>query len=1045
MIKVTNKSAPYMRRFAMNSVWERSLKNSFLFISIAGFFSLCFNVLCAQTSTNILPAGPLITQFKMDYWTTEDGLPANDLSSIFQSSQGYLWMTSYQGIIRFDGSAFSVFNTDNTPVFSGNTFTSIAEEKDSTLKFSADHEVYLYKNGLFSKSEEPYKISAPDAPHDVHYFEDHSLHFPDFDTTFTNIVVNSVVEDGSDKLYISTTTGLFQVTDRGVKHFTRHNGLGNDIVMTLLVDENNILWIGTQSGLYYFDGYEFQQDGDFNEIYIKDIVLDNDGNYWLATTSGLFKKNSSTGEIEQFTVENGLPVNHIKKVFIDFENNIWLLPLHGGLVRLRKAKFTVYDNKTGMNARIVNAVCEYNPNEILVVFEDGIIQKIGNGSVEEFRIQSSLKGVRLRHIFYDSKQNLWLSTYKGLLKISTSGEERWFRTENGYPSSLIRLVYEDKEDNIWVGTRDVGLIRMQGEVVSRIIDHTSGLGANLIMSIEEDNAGNLIVGTSEGGVSILQNDEVIQLLSTKTGLIGDVVFNTYTDTANVTWIATSMGLSRVYKDAITNYNVVSGLSSNSPYDIIEDNNGSFWLPSTLGVLKVSKKMLNDFATGKTDKIECKVFDKYDGIPSEGVTPVAQSIKTMNGHIWIPTLDGILMVNPDKIAYNTKPPLTHIEALIADDVSIDIRNQIRIGSKIKRITFNYAAICLQATEKVLFKYRLVGYENSWTETNYNNKLATYTNLPPGNYTFIVLSANNDGIWDETGDRLSLYVEPIWYETTIFKIAAVLFVLLLAYLLFMLRVGQLKRRQRVLKRLVEKRTEEIAKQNQQLAEMNAAKDKFYGIIAHDLRNPFNSIMGFSELLMTRLRDLTIDEIEHMVGNVHSASNVTFNLLENLLEWAKSQTGRIEFKPHLFNLSEVINDVVILFENMANAKNITITHNISSSFMVYADRNIVSTILRNLISNAIKFTNRNGNISIEEDQNPDATVITICDSGVGINEGALQNLFKLSETVSVTGTENEKGTGLGLILCKELIELHNEKIWVESEPGKGSSFKFTLPSHQ
>ncbi len=456
-------------------------------------------------------------------------------------------------------------------------------------------------------------------------------------------------------------------------------------------------------------------------------------------------------------------------------------------------------------------------------------------------------------------------------------------------------------------------------------------------------------------------------------------------------------------------------------------------------------MLNDFAEGKIDKIECRIFDKFDGVPSEGLTPVARSIKTNNGNIWIPTLNGMLMVNPDKIAYNTKPPLTHIESLYADDVSIDIRKPIRIGSKIQHITFNYTAICLQATEKVLFKHRLVGYENSWTETNYNNKLATYTNLPPGDYTFMVMAANNDGIWDETGDRLSLYVEPIWYETTIFKIAAVLFVLLLAYLFFMMRVGQLKKRQKDLERIVEERTAKIAKQNQQLAELNATKDKFYGIIAHDLRGPFNAILGFSELLMTNLHDFSTNKIEQMLSNVNSAAKDTFNLLENLLEWVKSQTGRIEFEPQLFNLSDVINNVVSFSENMAQVKNITIKHNISSSFMVYADKNMVSTILRNLISNAIKFTNRNGNISIEEDQNPDVTVITVCDTGVGIDQETLQNLFKLSEKVSLSGTENERGTGLGLILCKEFVEQHNGKIWVESELGKGSRFKFTLPTHQ
>ncbi len=236
--------------------------------------------------------------------------------------------------------------------------------------------------------------------------------------------------------------------------------------------------------------------------------------------------------------------------------------------------------------------------------------------------------------------------------------------------------------------------------------------------------------------------------------------------------------------------------------------------------------------------------------------------------------------------------------------------------------------------------------------------------------------------------------------------------------------------------------IQTQNEQLQELNATKDKFFGIIAHDLRNPFNGILGISELLVSSWQSFTYEEKMPMVKMIRDSSQHAFNLLENLLEWSKAQTGKIDFHPENFMFDKLLNEVVSLLENLSNQKNITINCQIAKNLKVFADRNMINTILRNLITNAIKFTDTNGEINVKVVQEKTEIVVHVSDNGIGISENDINKLFKISEKITSRGTHNEKGTGLGLLLCKEFVEKHGGKIWVESELGKGSDFIFTLP---
>jgi two-component system, sensor histidine kinase and response regulator len=229
---------------------------------------------------------------------------------------------------------------------------------------------------------------------------------------------------------------------------------------------------------------------------------------------------------------------------------------------------------------------------------------------------------------------------------------------------------------------------------------------------------------------------------------------------------------------------------------------------------------------------------------------------------------------------------------------------------------------------------------------------------------------------------------------------------------------------------------------LLRLNADKDLFIAILAHDLKNPFNTILGFSELLLEEFQTYDMNTIERQIGYIHSVSQKTYNLLEDLLLWTKSQSGKLEFNPKKIDFVKTCTEIFETARANAHAKNILVNYLFEEEIQVQADENMIKTVLRNLLSNAIKFTNPGGEINIRTQLTPSTLTVIISDNGVGMTSETAENLFLLSHIITTAGTANEKGTGIGLLLCKEFIEKHGGRIWAESVPGKGSEFKFTLP---
>jgi signal transduction histidine kinase len=320
---------------------------------------------------------------------------------------------------------------------------------------------------------------------------------------------------------------------------------------------------------------------------------------------------------------------------------------------------------------------------------------------------------------------------------------------------------------------------------------------------------------------------------------------------------------------------------------------------------------------------------------------------------------------------------------------------------------------------------------------------------------VKASNNDGIWNENETSLRIIILPPWWATWWFRLIEFSVAVFLLTFFYFSRMNRLKNQKLLLEELVAKKTSELTQKqemilqqdenlknsNKKLTILNATKDKFFSIIAHDLKNPFNSILGFSELLVEEFKELTEEKKLEFILAIHESSRRIYVLLENLLEWASTQTGNIRFHPEVIDLNEVLETNFALIKNKFDEKGIRFSKDLPDKTLAFADYNMISTVIRNLIGNAIKFTEK-GEIKATIKPVNSHLEVSISDSGIGISAKIRAGLFEIDHKKSTTGTRGEKGSGLGLLICKEFVLKNGGEISVTSEEGKGTTFTFTVP---
>jgi ligand-binding sensor domain-containing protein/two-component sensor histidine kinase len=739
-----------------------------------------------------------LSRFSHEAWLTENGLPQNTVHAVAQTKDGYMWIGTEEGLARFDGVRFTIFDTQNTPSLKSNYIRTLLADSDGVLwigtaeglvrKSNVGFTTLTTNEGLPSNTiqsvyqdrEGTVWIATATG---LCLFKDGALTPFTTNQRLTGGSIQALLEDSDGAFWIATPYGLTRVKDGTFTNYTVRDGLGSNSVRAIQQDRDGRLWFGSLGGLTAFSHGRFTtyttHDGLPNDKIIS-LYAARDGGLLVGTAGGLCRFND--GRCTGFEAGDALSTGTILSLLEDVEGNLWIGTQSGGINLLKDAKFTTYTTRNGLSNDVVKSIYQDHQGSTWIGTDGGGLNLLKDGKFTVYTTRDGLSSNIVLALFGDDAGNLWVGTPEGLNRFS-QGRFTVYTAADGLANNDVRSICADHRGNLWIGTRG-GLTRMKGGVFKTFTE-VDGLPNDLIATLYEDSKGALWIGTF-GGLSRHVNDE-FTTFTTKDGLSNDAVISLYEDSEGTLWIGTNgAGLNRLRDGQFTAYTTQNGLIDDVVYRILEDSKNNLWLSCRKGIFHISKKELDEFANGKIPSVAPVAYGTADGMLtrecSGGGDPAGW--KDVEGRLWFPTIKGVATIDPQRIKTNTQPPAVVIEQIRIDDQLITPTDRIELPSGTKRLDLYYTAPSFLAPEKVTFKYRLEGFDKDWIDSG-TRRIAYYTNLHPGAYTFRVLASNNDGVWNETGATFGFYLKPYFYQTYWFYALCLLGLALLGWLLFRLR--------------------------------------------------------------------------------------------------------------------------------------------------------------------------------------------------------------------------------------------------------------------
>jgi len=961
------------------------------------------------------------------------GLLSNNVTNVMQSSSGYIWLTTYNGIQKFDGYKTKTFDQNQLPFLRSSGFRKIYKSPldDSFYFASQSSGVIKFSEDLGFQQVQVKKGSVPPSVEDVLIDEsgrmwvgsvNEGLSFVKNDSAYkfehpiiqkSNVL--SLVESKKGSIILGTEgDGVFEI-DGGevIAHYNLKDGLSSDIVNVVAAVEGK-LYMGTQAGVDYLEGNQLYSMNFMNGESVNCML--HSGKYlWLGSDNGLGRINLETGEKEFISSLGFIDITRINDIMIDSEGSIWLATGRNGLVQLKETGIINYNRFDGFENDNVNIVTERsNGQGFFIGCDDGNIFTLNSNQVMPFPIRNAVKPTGIRDIHEQEDGTIWIASYKGLIR-KRGEEEKVYGLEDGLMSLDLRRILEDKNGVIWVASRSGGLIKIKNDKAEKIFNRTSGLKSDFILSIEEDAVGNLYLGTHSGGVTIIKPDESIENISISNNDQGIIVFNTHVENSSRIWAVTTAGLYLLEDRNVKKLRLRKNYKGVSMFDWLEDQSGDVWITTNQGLIKIERNEIESFLGDPEYEVESRLITKSDGMYESECTGAVRSLRSQDGRLLIPTLGGVSVISPSQMNENKSLPTVIVENLELQDTTIKNSQNVILESKSNRYKFNFTALTYLAPDAIQFKYKLQGLESEFNTVS-GVRSAEYTNLSPGEYTFLVFATNNHGKWTKEAASFHFVIKPAFHETVWFYVLMAVLLALVIYSIYEWRVRG------------------VRKMNKKLIKVNNELDGFVYSASHDLRSPLASLLGLINLSRKDSDNATLylDKMEKSVKRLD-------DFIAEIIDFSSNERKEVECNKVNFesSITRIIDELSFLDEG----KKVEIDVNIEQSAPFNSDERRIAVIFRNLISNALKYhddSKDNPYLKIHVKSNSTIAEITIQDNGIGISKDEHEEVFKMF----YRATERSSGSGLGLYIILETVQKLNGTIKMESEKYQGTKFYIEIP---
>jgi signal transduction histidine kinase/ligand-binding sensor domain-containing protein len=915
-------------------------------------------------------------------WTTEHGLPQNDVK-VLQTRDGYLWLGTHGGLARFDGLRFTIFDTGNTPSLRSNRILTLSEDHAGTLWVGTQN------GGLTSYSQGTFKTytTRDGLPDDSVY---------------------DVLPDRQGTLWISTPKGLVRRSEDHFTIYTTRDGLPSDGTGYLQQGTDGSLWFISAGQLMRFHEGRFtgyREIKGFPDDWARQLTsmqVGDDGSLWLTTVYGMARFQNGTFTILGSTAArnpaalpgmfvlhiyrdraghlrlltpNGLahyddgqivldvplpelarmPLNlwTIKSITEDREGNLWIGMGGLGLHRFKPRQVIAYTAETGLSDQSFLTIADDGDGGLWLGNIEAYhsLYHFQNGKFTPYDINAQVRSLCRIH-----DGTLLIGTDRGLYQWQAGQITMDHPLSRVLQGGTVSAIYEDHERRLWVGAggdegQEGALYRLQNGVVSKF-QTANGLVSNDVRFIMEDSHGSIWVGTT-GGLSSFANDRFTNY-TTEQGLSHNYVRDIYEDTLGTLWIGTYGGGLNRFKDGkfkvITTQN---GLFDNIVSRILVDESNYFWMSCNRGVYRVSLKELNEFADGLLAAVTSIPYGVGDGMQSSETNGGSQPAgwKDRDGRLWFPTIKGVVMITPNRL--NSLPPPINIEQVLIGRKPVDEQKLIEVRPGQGDLEIHYTGLSFTAPEKMHFRYKLEGYDGDWVEAG-TRRVAYYTNIAPGTYTFRVTGANNDGVWSTQDATAQFKVIPPFWRTWWFIACVALMFCAISFLLYRRRIQQLERARRLQEEFSQQLIESQERERKRIAgELHDSLSQNLVVIRNrawlSLQEPEDFKTGIEQMEeIADAAEQSLAEVREIAYNLRPFQIDRLGLttaLESLV--AKADTPELRFTSQLDNIDKLLSpDLEInLYRIVQEGINNIIKHSAASESLIRITRgkNLIEVLIQ------------------------------------------------------------------------------------------------------